>query len=161
MELLIAGRMATSGAQCKSMANIATVLKSEISRIARKEVRSEIESLKKANAQHRSAIAHLKRQVSELQGQLKKAGRNAMADARASAKADEGTSRRFSADRLAAHRTKLGLSAASYGKLVGMSGATIYLWEQGKSRPNAEQLQRLAALRSLSRRTVQEQLSST
>lgn len=138
------------------MANIASVLKSEIARIARKEVRSEIESLKKANAQHRSAIAQLKRQVSELQAQLKKAGRNAKAEARA----DEGTARRFSAQRLAAHRGKLGLSAASYGKLVGMSGATIYLWEQGKSRPNAEQLKRLAAVRTLGRRTVQEQLSS-
>ena len=32
---------------------------------------------------------------------------------------------RFSAVRLAAHRSKLGLSAADYGRLVGMSGATM------------------------------------
>ncbi|WP_093381137.1 helix-turn-helix transcriptional regulator [Variovorax sp. OV329] len=59
-----------------------------------------------------------------------------------------------------AHRTKLGLSAAAYGKLVGMSGATVYLWEQGKSRPNEEQLQRLAAVRTLGRRAALEKANS-
>jgi len=68
--------------------------------------------------------------------------------------------RRFSASRLAAHRAKLGLSAAAYGKLVGMSGATIYLWEQEKSRPSSEQLQRLATVRSLSRREALERAST-
>jgi len=43
------------------MANIASLLKSEISRIARKEVRAETQTLKKASAQYRSDIAALKR----------------------------------------------------------------------------------------------------
>ncbi|MBS0341748.1 MAG: helix-turn-helix domain-containing protein [Proteobacteria bacterium] len=138
------------------MANIASVLKSEISRIARKEVRSEIDNLKKASAQHRSAIAQLRREVSELQKQLKRAGNAAAAEARVAKSKVAGIPRRFSASRLAAHRSKLGLSAASYGKLVGMSGATIYLWEQGKSRPNEEQLHRLAAVRELGKRAAIE-----
>ena len=70
-----------------------------------------------------------------------------------------GTPRRFSASRLAAHRAKLGLSAAAYGKLAGMSGATIYIWEQGKARPNEEQLGRLAAIRALSKRAALEKAS--
>jgi hypothetical protein len=41
------------------MPNAASILKAEISRIARKEVRTEIETLKKASAQHRSSIAAL------------------------------------------------------------------------------------------------------
>jgi len=142
----------------RDMANIATVLKAEIARIARKEVRSEVESLKKAVTQQRSTIAQLRRQVSELQKQLKRAGRHAAASARSAEPAQE-VPRRFSATRLASHRAKLGLSAASYGKLVGMSGATIYLWEQGRSRPNAEQLKRLAAVRALSRRSAMEQVA--
>jgi DNA-binding transcriptional regulator YiaG len=137
------------------MTTIASVLKAEISRVARKEVRAEIESLKKASTQHRSAIAQLRRQVADLQKQLKLTQRQRGAlQARDAAAADK--PRRFSAARLAAHRSKLGFSAASYGKLVGMSGATIYLWEQGKSRPNAEQLKRLAAVRALSRRAALE-----
>ncbi|MBS0343385.1 MAG: helix-turn-helix transcriptional regulator [Proteobacteria bacterium] len=136
------------------MTNIASVLKSEISRIARKEVRAELDSLKKASAQYRSAIALLKREVVELQKQLRRSGSAAAAEAKAAKSSDAATSRRFSAARLAAHRSKLGLSAAAYGNLVGMSGATIYLWEQGKSRPNAEQLQRLAAVRVLGKRAA-------
>jgi len=134
------------------MTNIASVLKSEISRIARKEVRAELDSLKKSSTQYRSAIAQLKREVSDLKKQLKRVSGAAVAEAKAAKQAaDAGAPRRFSATRLAAHRRKLGLSAAVYGKLVGMSGATIYLWEQGKSRPNAEQLQRLAGVRALSK----------
>lgn len=138
------------------MTNIAAVLKSEISRIARKEVRAEIDSLKKASVHYRSAIAELRRQVSDLQKQLKQSDRQAKAASKSTAVDNADTPRRFSANRLAAHRTKLGLSAAAYGKLVGMSGATIYLWEQGKSRPNAEQLQQLAAVRALGKRAALE-----
>jgi DNA-binding transcriptional regulator YiaG len=136
------------------MTNIASVLKSEISRIARKEVRAEMDSLKKASSQYRSAIADLKRQVAGLHKQLNQVSRQAKTVSKVTAVEHAVTPRRFSATRLAAHRVKLGLSAASYGKLVGMSGATIYLWEQGKSRPNEEQLQRLVAVRALGKRTV-------
>ncbi|MBB3178442.1 DNA-binding transcriptional regulator YiaG [Variovorax sp. Sphag1AA] len=140
------------------MTNIASVLKAEISRVARKEARAELESLKKASTQYRTAIAQLRRDVADLQKQLKLAEREKKAASRAGAAATDETPRRFSATRLAAHRAKLGLSAAAYGKLVGMSGATIYLWEQGKSRPNPDQLKRLAAARALSRREALEQV---
>ena len=45
------------------MPNIASVLKTEIARVARKEVRSEIGSLKKATATYRTEIAALKRRA--------------------------------------------------------------------------------------------------
>lgn len=140
------------------MTNIASVLKAEISRVARKEARAEVESLKKASTQYRTAIAQLRRDVADLQKQLKLAEREKKAATRVGAAATDETPRRFSAARLAAHRAKLELSAASYGKLVGMSGATIYLWEQGKSRPNPDQLKRLAVVRALSRRDALEQV---
>ncbi len=47
------------------MANFASELKSEISRIARKEIRAEILALKKASAQYRTDIAALKRRIAE------------------------------------------------------------------------------------------------
>ena len=150
--------MERSTAECRMrpMTNIASILKAEISRVARKEVRAEVETLKKASAQYRSAIAQLRREVAELQKQLKLAQREKQAASRATAAETDDTPRRFSANRLAAHRSKLGLSAAAYGKLVGMSGQTIYLWEQGKSRPNPDQVKRLAAVRLLSRRDALE-----
>lgn len=145
-----------------AMPNIASILKAEISRVARKEVRAEIETLKKASVAHRTSIAELRRQVNGLEKELRRVAKGAARPATASDSADEaaeGTKRRFSATRLAAHRAKLGLSAASYGQLVGVSGQTIYHWEQGKARPRAAQLENLAAVRELGVREVAECLA--
>ncbi|WP_295978613.1 helix-turn-helix transcriptional regulator [uncultured Variovorax sp.] len=143
------------------MPNIASILKSEISRVARKEVRAEMETLKKASVHHRAAIAALRRQISSLEKELRNVAKGTARSTRASDSdeaGDDGPKRRFSAGRLAAHRTKLGISAASYGKLVGVSGQTIYHWEQGKARPRAAQLQSLAAVRGLGKQQVAERL---
>jgi len=145
------------------MSNLASLLKAEISRVARKEVRAEIESLRKASAQHRSLIAALRRQVQDLEGALrrassKRAGAAAAADGAGALPTDPGPQRRFSPKRLASHRTKLGLSAADYGQLVGVSGQTIYNWEQGSARPRTEQLNKLVAVRTLTRATAAARL---
>jgi len=44
------------------------------------------------------------------------------------------------------------LSAADYGKLVGVSGLTVYHWEHGKSRPRKAQLAGLVAVRGIGKR---------
>jgi DNA-binding transcriptional regulator YiaG len=145
------------------MPNIASILKAEISRIARKEVRAEIETLKKASVAHRASIAELRRQVNALEKELRRVVKGAARPATAPDSANEaaaGTKRRFSATRLAAHRGKLGLSATSYGQLVGVSGQTIYQWEQSKARPRAAQLERLAAVRDLGAREIGERLAA-
>ena len=49
------------------MPNIASILKSEISRVARKELRGETQALKKSNAQYRTQIAELKRRLQALE----------------------------------------------------------------------------------------------
>ena len=57
------------------MPNIASLLKSEISRVARKEVRGETLTLKKATSTHRSDIAALKRRLQALEQQLRRLSR--------------------------------------------------------------------------------------
>jgi hypothetical protein len=110
------------------MPNIASILKSEIARVARKEIRSEIEALRKSSVAYRSAIAALRRQVTALEGELRRFAADSPArvsGAKQGGGETAGVKRRFSASRLAAHRSKLGLSAATYGRLVGVSGQTI------------------------------------
>lgn len=140
-----------------AMPDITSILKAEIARVARKEVRAEIENLKKASTSYRSAIADLRRQVSALEKAIriasKSGARPAVAETPDEADGTD-TKRRFSATRLAAHRAKLALSAASYGSLIGVSGQTIYNWEQGKARPRGPQLEILATVRSLKARDI-------
>jgi DNA-binding transcriptional regulator YiaG len=65
---------------------------------------------------------------------------------------------RFSAKWLASHREKLEISAADYGELVGVTGQTIYNWEQGRARPQRRQLEALAEVRGLKRREAWKKL---
>jgi DNA-binding SARP family transcriptional activator len=52
------------------MPNIASVLKEEIARIARKELREEVTQMRKVLSTHRSDIAELKRRNKELEQAL-------------------------------------------------------------------------------------------
>ncbi len=141
------------------MANIASFLKSEISRLARKEIRAETESLKKASAQYRSDIAALKRRLAEqdrLIAQLRK-GKPAN-DAKG---AEHSPSLRFRADGFASLRKKLALSAAEMGKLLGVSLQTVYHWEKGQSKPRSSQLKAIAEVRKLGKRGAAARLNGS
>lgn len=140
------------------MPNVAALLKQEITRLARKEDRSAIDPLKKASAQHRRAIAALRRQIAQLQRQLATLGRRLEKGAGAAPAAPERPKVRFVARGLRSHRARLGLSAAEYGKLVGVSAQSIYNWEQGAARPRAAQLAALVALRGVGKREAQARL---
>ncbi|WP_218512047.1 DNA-binding transcriptional regulator [Variovorax sp. dw_308] len=143
------------------MSNAYAALKSEMVRIARREVRSETAVFKKTIGQHRAAISALKKKIDALEKAPRQTRKSATrADAAAARPgASETVQRRFSAARLGAHRAKLGMSAASYGKLVGMSGASVYLWEKGEVRPSAEVIEALAKLKEMSREQIEEKLS--
>src|SRR6476620_8695312 len=110
--------------------NIASALKQEISRVARKEVRAEVQSLKKASSQYRSDIAALKRRVMTLERLVGRLGRG-KATASPVDTGEAPTALRFSAKGLAAQRKRLGLSAADAGRILGVSGASVYNWEDG------------------------------
>ena len=147
--------MSVNGVQ--KMPNLGTVLKAEISRLARKEIRAEIEALRKASSTYRREIAELKRQVVQLERKLRHTAKSVPAPAAAN---EEPNRFRFSAKGLRSLRTKLGLSAADFGKLAGVSGQSIYHWEQGKSVPRKSQLPKLASLRSLGKREALQRLGA-
>lgn len=137
------------------MPNIASVLKEEIARVARKEVRSETEALKKASAQYRSDIAALKRRVVALEQQVTRQGK---AKASPVKPPEQATLARYSAKGLNAQRQRLGLSGPEMALLLGVSPQTIYNWEAGKSRPRQQQMAAIAAVRGMGRRDVAAKL---
>ncbi len=144
------------------MPNIAVVLKAEISRLARKEIKSNTTSTKGAVAQFRRDIAKLKRMVQAQQKEiafLKTQERKRLGQPQPNGE-DELDGVRFSARSVKAQRRRLKLSAADYGKLVGVAGLTIYNWELGKSHPRKPQLARLVAVRGLGRRAALAKLEA-
>ena len=140
------------------MPNIASILKEEILRLARKEVRNELASLKKASAQYRSDIAELKRRLASLEKQLVQSEKKAAKKAPAQEEGESGTRVRFSAKGLASQRQRLGLTAGDMGALLGVSAQTVYNWEAEKSRPRQQHMAAITGLRGLGKREVKAKL---
>jgi DNA-binding transcriptional regulator YiaG len=138
------------------MPNIGSVLRMEISRLSRKEIREHTESTRKATVQHRRDIALLKREMAALERQVKALARGMRA---ATPEPEAEAPRvRFSAQGLRSHRQRLGLSASDFGKLVGVTGQSVYNWENGSTVPRGEQLTRLASVRSIGKRVAMQRL---
>ena len=133
------------------MPNIAGVLKDEIRRIAKKEVKAQVGKTQKAAAQYRRDIAKLKRQLGQQEREIKYIKKQTQQD-QPQPTEDELEGVRFSARSVKAQRQRLGLSAADYGKLVGVSGLTIYNWEHEKARPRKAQLAALVAVRGIGKK---------
>lgn len=135
------------------MPNIASVLKAEIARIARKEIRGSTNALKRAVVTYRAEIAALKRRTHGLEQELRRLGRDG-AKASSQKQTTESSSEhlRFSAKGFAAQRRRLGLSAEACGRLFGVSGQSVYLWESGRARPRAKHMPAIAAMRKLGKK---------
>ena len=140
------------------MPNIATILKSELSRVARKEARGETLALKKAVAAHRADIAALKRRAQALEQELRRVGKTAAKVAPPATDESAAGALRFSAKGLASQRRRLGISAHDCGLLIGASSQSVYNWEDGKTRPLARHLPAIAALRTLGKRQAASHL---
>lgn len=141
------------------MPNIAAVLKAEISRVARRELKAETDSLRKATATYRREIAALKKRVAALEKQVRRGARAAKPEVQTTGES-EGRQLRFSATRLTSQRERLGLSAAAFARLLGVSSLTVHNWESGKSRPRRAQLEAIAAARKLGKREATARLEA-
>lgn len=141
------------------MPNIASILKAEISRVARKEVRNEVAALKKAISVYRTDIAALKRRAQSLEQELRLLHK-AMPEVAAVEASEPSSQVRFSAKGLASQRKRLGLSADDCGILVGASGQSIYNWESGKARPRAAHLAAIATFQTMGKKEAMAKVAA-
>lgn len=139
------------------MPNIGAVLKQEIARLSRREIRGEVQATKKASAQHRRHIAGLRRQIAALERQMALLSRR-VANGAAPQNTEAGPKIRFVAKGLRSQRARLGLSADEYARLVGVSPQSIYNWENGHTTPRPAQVAVIAQLRSLGKREARSRL---
>ena len=144
--------------------------RSEVARIARKEVKDDVASLRKAVTAYRSEIAALKRDNKTQAAQLRsmaKAIEKLLSGAEANApkprpplepaKPRSGT---FSHETLIAKREALGFTQKEMATLIGASSLSVYKWEPGKVTPRAAQLERLQAVLKMGVREARAQLAN-
>jgi DNA-binding transcriptional regulator YiaG len=143
------------------MSSFAAAIKNEVVRLARREIKAAVGPMRKQLSAQRSAIAELKRRVAELEQRTKRIARVSKSAVRAGdASPESASSARFSAKGLKSLRGRLGLSAADFGTLAGVSGQSVYNWEAGKTRPQRAQLEAIQALRSIGKREAAARLEA-
>lgn len=138
--------------------SLINALKSEIARVARKELKEELLSLRKAATLHRSEIAALKRQVKALTSSVKGLLIATRAQKPAAVPAEETLSRfRFSAERFKAWRQKMNITQAETALLLGSSAVSVFKWEDD-THPRNAQLTRIAEVMKLGKRELMRRL---
>ncbi len=140
------------------MPNVASVLREEISRLARKEIRQQVDPLKKANGGLRRTVLALKTEVAALRRGVRFLEKQEKRRLKTAPKAGAAKGVRFSHKWVKADRRRLELSAKDYGLLVGVAGLTIYNWESGKSKPRDKQLAAWAEVRGIGKREALRRL---
>ena len=146
------------------MSKLIHELKSEISRLARKEIHAELAPIRKINAAQRRFIADLRRQVDALQkeiGGLTKCAPAPEGAADQSKSVPEGRSW-ITGKGIKALRKRLGLTQLALAKLVGVSGPAVVQWEKktGKIRLRRATAEKLQEIRKLKKRAVAARLEN-
>jgi len=141
------------------MGKVESIIKSEIIRLAKGEMRKvsiplgrDVRSLKNTVSQLRKSVLSLERFAAQKQKELSKR------EIRLEAPPEEIKQSRFSPRLLQSLRKRLGITQKELAILAGVSLGAAHLWETGKFRPKENKMGVLVALRKLNRREVRELL---
>jgi len=137
------------------MGKMEQTLKSEITRLAKKQVRAtylplarDVRWLKRTVSAMRKTVAALARLGTELRAE-RQAQRAKLAVAPEEVKAA-----RLSAGLIKKLRARLGITQGDLATLVGVSASAVGSWEYGKAKPEGHNREALVALRKLGKREV-------
>ena len=142
------------------MINIMSVLKSEISRLARKEAKQVVAPVKKASANYRGLIAGLRKQIASVQNEVAALRRAAPKAEKALTAAQKPQGRFWITGKgVKALRKRLGLTQARFANLAGVSVPTVIKWEGAKGKAPIRlkaAIARLQAIRGMGKKQAAE-----
>ncbi len=139
--------------------DLLSVLKAEITRLARKELRAELEPMKNAATHAKAQVAALRAEVGALQKKVKRLEKQAgRVESRVASNDQEPSKQRFTAKGFASLRARLGISRAQMGQLIGASGVAVRKWEEGENIPRVKYQVAIFALRGKGKREIAERL---
>ena len=143
------------------MSNVMNELKSEISRLARREAKQVVAPVQKASANYRGLIAALRKQIDALQSEVASL-RRAVPKTEKVLRASQEPAGRFwiSGKGVKTLRKRLGLTQAQFGNLVGVSAVTVVKWEAHEGKVNLRKAAagKLQGLRGIGKRQAAEML---
>jgi len=117
------------------MPNIAKILKDEIQRLARREVNQSIASLKQSNTTLKKTVTELKQRIAALEREQKRLVK-LQEKAEAAAVSAQGNEKeqapdiRITGKQIKSLRSRLAVTQTEMGTLVGVTMATVTLWEK-------------------------------
>ena len=130
--------------------NIMSVLKAEISRLARKEAKQVVAPVQKASATYRGVIAGLRKQINVLQKEVAILKRAIPSPEKALSTKTEPEGRFWITGKgVKSMRKKAGLTQEKFGKLVGVSVPTVVNWEKAKGKVEIRRKETMARLQGL------------
>ena len=130
--------------------NAMSVLKAEISRLARKEAKSVVAPVQKASASYRGLIAGLRKQVASLQKELAILKKAIPSPDKVLATKTEPEGRFWITGKgVKAMRKRTGLTQEKFGKLVGVSVPTVVNWEGTDGKVEIRRKETMARLQGL------------
>jgi len=110
--------------------SIMNELKAEISRLSRKEIKKELEPVKRVNAAQRGLIANLRRDVTELQKEVARLQKAAGKAAPVATESEDARGFWMSGKGVRSLRKRLGITQIELSKLAEVSHQSIVRWEK-------------------------------
>jgi DNA-binding transcriptional regulator YiaG len=141
------------------MAKIESIIKSEIQRLAKHEVRSVFLPLRREVWGLKLKLSNLIKNFTVLDRFAKEISKAKSTEPKLEASPEEVKASRLTPERISGLRKKLGISQRELGILTGASLGTVASWEKGKFRPKGEKKAALVALRKIRKRDVRKMLS--
>ena len=140
------------------MGKLESTIKSEIQRLAKREIRSTFIPLRKEVRSMRLKLSGLSKGILSLNRMTKELHLEE-AKPKLEATPEEVKASRLTPDRIRGLRKKLGISMRELGVLTGSSLSSILSWEKGKFKPRGDKKAALVALRKLRKRDVRKLLA--
>ena len=141
------------------MGKLESAIKSEIQRLAKREIRSTFIPLRREVRTIRLKLSTLSKGITSLNKMTKELRLEEKAKPKLEATSEEVKASRLTPDRIRGLRGKLGISMRELGILTGSSVGAILSWEKGKFKPRGEKKVALVALRKLRKREVRKLLA--
>jgi DNA-binding transcriptional regulator YiaG len=137
------------------MGKLESIIKSEIQRLAKREIRSAFIPLRREVRAMRLKVSSLSKGIGSLNRMTKELHLEE-AKPKLEATPEEVKASRLTPDRIRRLRKKLDISMRELGILTGASLGAVLSWEKGKFKPRGEKKAALVALRKVRKRDVRK-----